>query len=160
MNLKALEYKFQKININAIMRRVFVDSFVRDFVIERNQEQLYYRGTDAKGNIIRTFRARGTNVYADKTISIKRGKGQPTDRVTLKDTGSFYKTFKVGIKPEYAEINANFEKKDGGIAANIDITNVLGLTKENLPLLIQFVKPYVLQEFKNALLKRNYKMHF
>ena len=28
--------------------------------------------------------------YAPLTIAIKRMKGQPTDRVTLKDTGSFY----------------------------------------------------------------------
>ncbi len=53
------------------------DDFVR-----LNQEQMF-AGVKRDGNEIEP-------PYANLTVAIKQQKGQPTDRVTLKDTGAFY----------------------------------------------------------------------
>lgn len=56
---------------------------ILDYIRDR---QLFDKGIDGKGNKL-------TPEYKPFTIAIKRQKGQPTDRVTLSDTGSFYDGF-------------------------------------------------------------------
>ena len=51
----------------------------------QNKDQLFNKCQDSKGITIKPS-------YTKKTISIKLRKGQPTDRVTLNDTGSFYQS--------------------------------------------------------------------
>jgi len=80
-------------------------------------------------------------------------KGQPSGIVTLKDTGAFYDTFKVNSQPEYAEVTANFEVHGESISENVDTTNVLGLTEENKKILVDYIKPMFIKEFKAELLK-------
>ncbi len=53
----------------------------------QTQEQMY-QGITSKGIDIKP-------TYAASTIKIKRKKGQPTDRVTLFDTGDFYNSLEV-----------------------------------------------------------------
>ena len=53
----------------------------------QTQEQMY-QGIDSKGIDIKP-------AYANSTIKIKRSKGQPTDRVTLFDTGAFYNSLEI-----------------------------------------------------------------
>ena len=55
-----------------------------DFVILLNTDQQLFQGTDGEGNPIRP-------PYRPFTVQLKRIKNQPTDRVTLLDTGDFYK---------------------------------------------------------------------
>ena len=50
--------------------------------------------------------------YAALTIAIKTAKGQPTDRVTLRDTGAFHESFKVETTNEDFEITADDQKTD------------------------------------------------
>lgn len=74
-----------KSDLNDIARQVI--RYFQDEIIEMNQERL--------------FTGRYTNNqpispdYTKFTVDIKRGKGQPTDRVTLKDTGDFYESIYV-----------------------------------------------------------------
>lgn len=51
-------------------------------ILDLQTEQLY-AGKDSEGNDIQP-------PYSPFTVQIKRAKGQPTDRVTLKDEGDFY----------------------------------------------------------------------
>lgn len=53
----------------------------KDFT-DKQREQLF-SGINAEGDEI-------TPEYSPRTVAIKRKKGQPTDRVTLRDTGDFY----------------------------------------------------------------------
>ena len=48
--------------------------------------QLFDEGSDAKGNLL-------TPDYTDVTIFLKRQAGQPTNRVTLRDTEAFHNSF-------------------------------------------------------------------
>ena len=52
--------------------------------IEDLQTEQRWRGIDSEGNPI-------TPAYSPFTVQIKKLKGQPVDRVTLKDEGDFYK---------------------------------------------------------------------
>ncbi len=56
------------------------------FVLELNVEKQLYQGLNAKGEQIRPK-------YAKSTIKRKKKKGQPYNRVTLKDEGDFYEGF-------------------------------------------------------------------
>ena len=56
-----------------------------DAIIQLQEEQLY-SGVDSNNQQI-TLEGQG---YAKKTFDIKTEKGQPTDRITWKDTGALY----------------------------------------------------------------------
>jgi hypothetical protein len=113
-----------------------------DFVIGLNQAQLYDDGIRNDGSQI-------TPPYAISTLRIKRKKRQPTDRVTLKDTGDFYDSF-------YIELGSNSFL----INARDSITNILkgrykdeilGLTEESKDELSQFLKGKLIEQLRNEL---------
>jgi len=60
----------------------------KDMIRELQTQEQLYQGTDSEGIDIKP-------AYANSTIKIKRRKGQPTDRVTLFDTGAFYDSLEV-----------------------------------------------------------------
>ena len=59
-------------------------------------DQLYRRGITGKGIKIASY-----DPYAESTIRIKKILGQPTTRVTLRDTGDFHKSMYVVFSDEY-----------------------------------------------------------
>ena len=67
--------------------------------------------------------------YTPKTIELKEIKGQPTNRVTLRDTGDFYASFKIITEPDKFTIIATDYKTDGLIRKYG--RQILGLTDEN-----------------------------
>ncbi|RSK50103.1 hypothetical protein [Hymenobacter rigui] len=90
-----------------------VEDTVRDntaFLEDANTDQLA-SGKDATGADI-------TPEYADLTIALKQIKGQPTDRVTLRDSGDFYtgiiaqlsgkQVELVGTDPKTAELEERY----------------------------------------------------
>ena len=76
-----------------------VKQFERYILRSNTEEQLYRRGQDSEGNEI-------TPSYTPFTVQIKLSKGQPTDRVTLLDTGQFHASFYVDWKDTEFEIYA------------------------------------------------------
>jgi hypothetical protein len=82
-----------------------VDQVVRDNATEfelDNIEQLE-AGLDAAGEEI-------TPAYARATVKLKQQKGQPTDRVTLKDRGDFYRGIVAQVRGEQVENVGTDEK--------------------------------------------------
>jgi hypothetical protein len=67
----------------------------------------------------------------------KRKKGQPTDRVTLKDTGDFYSSFQVLPFKGGFIIDADPIKEDTNLFDRYG-EDILGLNDENLQLIIKF----------------------
>lgn len=53
------------------------------------QQQLFKKGQDRFKNSLK--------MYKPSTVRIKKRKGQPTNRTTLKDTGNFYKSMRVVV---------------------------------------------------------------
>jgi hypothetical protein len=62
-------------------------------------------------------------------VQLKNEKNQPTDRVTLRDTGDFHKSIKVDADRTYFEIYATDWKTDDLKEKYGD--EILGLTPEN-----------------------------
>lgn len=75
-------------------------------IILQQQAQLF-TGTDSDDKSIRP-------PYTDRTVAIKKTKGQPTDRVTLKDTGAFYKGIFVEVR-ESTFVTDSIDEKAGDL---------------------------------------------
>ena len=85
--MKHLWRKLEKVyfNIDPTIEKTVQNN--ENFIIKMNTEQMY-KGELSTGKEIRPS-------YAPATIAYKKRKGQPFDRVTLRDTGQFYKKLKV-----------------------------------------------------------------
>jgi hypothetical protein len=106
------------------------------------QDQMYTQGIRADGNDIRPK-------YTAFTKVIKRQKGQPTNRVTLRDTGAFHKS--VGVKWGRKEF-----KLVAGDMKVIDLVRkygpeILGLTQKNVGVLGGVIKPQAIKRFKKMI---------
>jgi len=122
-------------NVKRVVKETFNEH--KALIIQYNaNEQMYNKGQDSKGSIIRP-------AYKPMTVRIKKQKGQPTNRVTLRDTGRFHKTLIVTPKEDYVEITSDVPyakylfKKYG--------SDVLGIQEE---LLKEFVIRYVVPNIK------------
>lgn len=129
-----------KNSINTLVKETFEEH--KKLIVHYNSdEQMYKLGQDSKGSIIRP-------AYKPMTVRIKKRKGQPTDRVTLRDTGRFHKTLIVTPKDDHLEIRSDVEyakylfKRYGN--------DVLGIQEE---LLKEFVKKYVVPKIQNETIK-------
>lgn len=127
---------------------LFIKSEINEneaIIIDMNiQDQLYEKGINRLGEKISDYRP-----YRPSTISIKKEKGQPTARVTLKDEGDFYRSFYVEARSDSFYIYAKDEKTN-------DLERkygkeVFGLTDDNLNELIwSYIYPRLLTELKKV----------
>lgn len=110
------------------------------------QNQLFAKGEDSKGISIHPD-------YADLTIDFKIEKKQPFDRVTLKDTGAFYRSIDVESSNNQLTISSSIEyaadlmKKYG--------TDILGIQPEEMK---AFFEKYVIPELRtniSEIIERN-----
>ena len=93
-----------------------------DVLISLNQDQLYYLGTEKDGTLLQPYRP--------YTIQLKEIKGQPTDRTTLFDTGSFYEGFTIRTDGNLITFDSKDDKTQK-LEAKYG-NQIFGLTKENL----------------------------
>ena len=86
--LRNLEYRLRAFKDSLPM---LLEDIVRDkedvIVSAIADDQLYRRGINGRGEKIMDYMP-----YAPKTIQNKKRKGQPTTRVTLRDTGAFHES--------------------------------------------------------------------
>lgn len=118
------------------------------YIITANtDDQLFDRGVNTTEERIKNYRP-----YRPLTIKIKTQKGQPTDRVTLSDTGDFHRSFKILYHPESFEFIAtdwkteDLKRKYG--------KNILGLTDSNLNEITRnIIMPSLMPNLLNYLIK-------
>ena len=107
--LRNLEYRLRAFKDSLPM---LLEDIVRDkedvIVSAIADDQLYRRGINGKGEKIMDYRP-----YTARTIKNKKRKGQPTTRVTLRDTGAFHKSMYVVFDSEGFYITASDEKTQG-----------------------------------------------
>lgn len=78
------------------------------YIVELNaQQQLYEKGVNSLNIAISSY-----SPYSNLTIEIKKEKGQPTNRVTLRDEGDFHASFYVGTLPDAFYIYATDDKTE------------------------------------------------
>lgn len=106
------------------------------YIIDMNaEEQLFEQGVNNLGVSISDYQP-----YTSFTIKIKHMKNQPTDRVTLRDTGDFHSSFYLLVGTEQFEIKASDPKTEDLIKKYG--RQILGLTNENIKELIwQYIYP-------------------
>lgn len=114
-------------------------------VVELNtDEQLFTQGVSANGAPIRP-------VYTPMTVAIKQAKGQPTDRVTLRDTGDFHQSFFIEISDKEFTINAD-DPKLAKIQRKYG-SNVLGLTQTSIDQTADIIRPTFVQIVRKQILE-------
>jgi len=121
MEITIRELKHRLDNFDIVQESASIIEDTAETIADFNRKQLFAG-----------LRSTGTEIkpeYAPYTILIKDQKGQPTDRVTLKDTGEFYDSISVDVNSKSYELVASDDKTDD--LQNIDGNRILGLTKEN-----------------------------
>jgi hypothetical protein len=131
------------------VREIIDDGMTKSFIIDANaDEQLFEKGINSLGVSIMDYMP-----YAPLTIFIKEQKGQPTDRVTLRDEGDFESSFYLEVGDKQFEIKASDFKTEDLIKKYG--RQILGLTDENITELIwQYIYPDLLNKTKNVLYGR------
>lgn len=114
-------------------------------IASRNVEQLYNSGANSLGIRIDTYRP-----YTPYTVRIKDEKGQPTDRVTLRDTGAFHRAFEVVVEPTGFYITSSDSKTEGLIGKYGG--RIFGLLPENkIEITRNFLYPSVMKQIHKEL---------
>lgn len=123
--------------------------------IENNEEvivqmiaenQLYEHGIEGRGISIMEYQ-----LYTATTVKIKQRKGQPYDRVTLRDTGQFHKSL-------YVEFDENGFYVTSADRKAKDLTDKYGetifrLTNQNLTQLLRnYIRPSLTKKMKERIL--------
>ena len=133
--------RLAKMNVRRTVAITIKVPEVEDQIIFYNTEaQLFQKGEDSKGVKLSDI---GGN-YSPLTVKIKKVKGQPTNRVTLLDTGAFYGTFKVKALPSGDfEITANPRKDNDNLFDDWG-EDIVGLQEENLKKILEMIEQIIL----------------
>jgi hypothetical protein len=118
---------------------------LKKVILDLNRiEQLFNYGEDSLGKSLGEYSAKtieGTPQYRGKIE-----KGQPTDRITLKDTGDFYNSFDIKIIEDGFEIIAG---ENIWYAEDLFYDfgeEILGLNPDNLEEAIQYIRGYIVSK--------------
>lgn len=146
-NLELLARNVLKLNADAATKQVISNKAIQLEAVRLNtEEQLYQRGVDVQGNKMRSDYARFGRFYANSTIAIKNEKNQPTDRVTLRDTGAMYRTEKPFINGN--ELWLDMETYDlverFGQFVGLDTISKNKLVIKAKPIVLTYIKKTVL----------------
>lgn len=117
--------RVKDLKVNDLMHLLIRDQRFKQFIISANtNEQLYDDGVDSEGKTL--------GPYSKYTQMVKQAEGVEYKHVTLKDTGAFYKSFRVYLDAnDDVEIDANTIKDGVDLIEKYGI-DILGLTEENL----------------------------
>jgi hypothetical protein len=129
--------KFQN-NTSEIIKGIITAN--QSIIVDMNtQDQLFEKGIDNKGTKLDSY-----HPYRQSTIKIKQMKGQPTNRVTLRDTGEFQSSFYLDIKDDSFEIKAS-DRKTSELMRNYS-PDIFGLTDQNMNEISEhYIKPKMIE---------------
>ena len=108
----------------------------------QTDEQMY-QGINASGNSITPF------PYAKSTINYKKRNGQPTDRITLKDSGDFYDSIEIEARTDDFVISTQITYS---IYLVTKYAEILGITDTNLQTFVNtYTLPIIKQRFNDII---------
>lgn len=151
-----------RLDADKIALEITRTNVVKTLIIKLNTEglptsQLYEKGEDKFGKKLSGKTIAIGGKYTPFTQKLKNEKGQPTDRITLKDTGAFYMSFQViPYRGGFEIIADGFKKGEEGGAGNTDLfeefgEGITGLNSENLQILIDLYRETILEKVKQKL---------
>jgi len=137
--------RIEILDINRIINETLKE--VETFILELNRDQLYEKGE------IDVTKPGLKEHYAEGTIRQKRKKAKfkKTEFVTLRWEGEFYDSFQLIIFKEKFIIQAKDLKWSNWLEPNPRFGNALGLTEESKALLINKIRPIIIQRIRNEL---------
>lgn len=135
----------QKLIDNEYMRDIISDVDANTFITDTNaNEQLYEQGVNALGVPIDSYAP-----YRPYTITMKKIKNQPYDRVTLRDTGEFERDFRVIVGQNEFIVTSDDWKTEELMEK---YGKIFGLTPKNMGRLSrEIVLPDLLLRIRNEL---------
>lgn len=111
-----------------------------------SEEQLFKKGINGDNVSIMSYKP-----YAPRTIKNKIRKGQPYNRVTLRDSGNFHRSFYLVCKEDSFYVDAMDPKTEELLKKYGN--SVLKITPENFKEIMQrYIKPVFIANFKNLIL--------
>lgn len=133
-SLRNLQYRLRcfKDDLNKHLEDIIL-SKEEEIINIVTQEQLFKEGINGKGIKIMNYQP-----YRPSTIKAKIRKGQPTNRVTLRDTGKFYKSMFLVFEPDGFYITSSDDKakylikKYGEEIFRITDSNLTKLLREHI----------------------------
>ena len=143
LSLRNLIYRLRKY-------KDILDDELRDEIIRNKEvilkmiteEQLYNLGIEGRGVEIWSYQP-----YTASTIQRKHKKGQPYDRVTLKDTGKFYSSLDIPFDNSGFYVTSSDEKANA-LLEKYGKT-IFRLTNKNLKILLNdYIRPSLKEKFK------------
>lgn len=146
--IKNLNYRLRsfKDNLPEYLRLAILDYKTSEAIIKAiTEEQLYRQGITGKGVEIMSYAP-----YKDSTIRYKIKKGQPTNRVTLFDTGSFYGNMYVIADAEGFYIISKDPKTEKIIAKYGN--DIFRLTDSNFTNIVRnYIRPEIIRRLKEVI---------
>lgn len=123
--------RLDSFDLSGEMERITRRSQIRKWIKDVNRMRLWREGTDIHGKKLRTYKAAPGQVYARKTIAIKRFKSMPFNRVTLYQTGAFHRSIKTRVDRRGFSVEGRFRKRRGHMSESLDVDSVLGMTAKD-----------------------------
>lgn len=139
MTLHEMQRKLNRFDIRREVQDVII-STEKD-ITDLNRRQMF-AGIRSSGTEIKP-------AYAPYTVLVKDQKGQPSDRVTLKDTGDFYDSMFVDVNSATFDIDASDPKTDA-LVKKYGV-RIFGLTKESRG---EYVNYSFFPELKNRITRK------
>lgn len=146
VTLRNLEYRLRAFKDNLPM---YLEDIIHDkedvIVSAIADDQLYRRGINGQGKKIMDYMP-----YTARTIQNKKRKGQPTTRVTLRDTGAFHESMYVVFDSEGFYVTASDEKTENLIKKYGEV--IFRLTDKNLTrILHSHIRKELVKRLKRAI---------
>lgn len=107
------------LNQNEVFKLAFEDLKIKKYVIKLIQEQLYNDGENGNGQSLGEYSK--ATIYGTSNFKGKIEKNQPYDRVTLKDTGAFYKSMQL-----IRQNNYKFTVQVDNVSSGVDLRDIYG----------------------------------
>jgi len=127
-------------DIDNVVFEITREQETQSFLIDSLQDQLFTTGEDGNKNSL--------GEYSELTVQIKRRKGQPTDRITLKDTGDFYKTYSIDPFKGGFIIDANGQKSSIDLLVKYG-NDILKPNEETIEIIGDYYKEKLNEYFVN-----------
>lgn len=147
--LEQLRKNIKNIDIDAIVRIVLSNPKVQQFIIDLNtKDQLFEKGENRLGIKLESI----GGAYSLFTIRDKQSKGLPFDRITLFDTGDYYKSHIISLTSSELIIESDPIKGDTNLYQEWG-PEIVGLQEENLNKVIASITDAFRENFREAILR-------
>jgi len=123
--IEHLMRNLDKVNMKEVIQEAVTET--TEEIKNYQQQQMFLKGERSDGEKIRRLDGK-YEIYAPFTVSVKRLKNQPTDRVTLRDTMSFHRG--ITIKAEAGKVIIDSTDEKTGSLIDRYGEDIFGLNKE------------------------------